>query len=288
MSASTEPISASTRVEPASAARHLHLRTMFFIGYLLLMAYFTLAVVYSLPLPWWLLPLTTLVQWAFAIAHADRVLGRAHVLVFAAIASGVSLLFEIVGIATGLVYGAYHYTGKLGVAFLGVPLIIPLAWFMMIYPSYILARVLLGEEDMAARPRSWGIVPLSALLMTAWDLAIDPKMVGAGYWVWDVPGAFFGIPIQNYIGWFVTTLVIYSLYLGFARRRPAPPRSVVSANMVAQPLVVYAAAGASPVLVALLDPNALPASQAIGLVTIFAMAPPVLAGLLRLRQNAAR
>jgi uncharacterized membrane protein len=52
----------------------------------------------------------------------------------------VSLLFESVGVATGLVYDPYHYTNKLGPLFLGlVPYLIPMAWFMMSYPSFVIA-----------------------------------------------------------------------------------------------------------------------------------------------------
>ncbi len=41
----------------------------------------------------------------------------------------VSLLFESVGVATGWIYGAYHYAQLLGPLLLGlVPYLIPLSW----------------------------------------------------------------------------------------------------------------------------------------------------------------
>ena len=51
--------------------------------------------------------------------------------------------------------------------------------------------------------------------LTAWDLFLDPQMVGEGYWVWvsahpALPGIP-GIPVQNYLGWLVSTLVLMAV-----------------------------------------------------------------------------
>ena len=56
--------------------------------------------------------------------------------------------------------------------------------------------------------------------MTAWDLAMDPMMVAGGHWVWEQPGAYFGIPLQNYWGWWLTTFVTFWLFLSLARIHP--------------------------------------------------------------------
>ena len=62
--------------------------------------------------------------------------------------------------------------------------------------------------------RRW-TVPLAAAGLTAWDLFLDPQMVGEGYWVWEsadpaVPGIP-GIPAQNYAGWLLSTLVLMTM-----------------------------------------------------------------------------
>jgi putative membrane protein len=49
---------------------------------------------------------------------------------------------------------------------------------------------------------------LSALAFTAWDLFLDPQMVGWGFWVWEIPGQYFGIPLSNYLGWIVVSALI--------------------------------------------------------------------------------
>ena len=54
---------------------------------------------------------------------------------------------------------------------------------------------------------------VGGLVMTAWDLVMDPIMVAGGNWVWDVKGAYFGIPLQNFWGWWLTVFTTFALYL---------------------------------------------------------------------------
>jgi putative membrane protein len=57
-----------------------------------------------------------------------------------------------------------------------------------------------------------GQVVIGAAAITAWDVFLDPQMVGEGYWSWSQPGpAFQGIPLVNYGGWFVTAVVMLML-----------------------------------------------------------------------------
>lgn len=170
------------------------------------------------------MPLTTLLFFGFSLTHAAWRLGGRHALLLLGLTFGVSLAFESVGVLTGWVYGPYHYTDRLGVKAFGlVPLLIPVAWFMMSYPSFVLAETLAGAgPDGSAKRAAW-MALLSAMIMTAWDLGMDPAMVAAGHWVWEVEGAYFGIPVHNYAGWLATTFCIYLLYrLIAARHRPRP------------------------------------------------------------------
>jgi uncharacterized membrane protein len=125
----------------------------------------------------------------------------------------VSLAFETLGVATGLVYGPYHYTEKLGWKFLGlVPVLIPMAWYMMMYPAYHMAEVITRAGKMRALPVILLVSALGGLIMTSWDLAMDPLMVAGGNWVWERPGLYFGIPIHNFLGWWLTTFTVFLLF----------------------------------------------------------------------------
>ena len=119
--------------------------------------------------------------------------------------AGLGLAVEAVGTATGVPFGDYRYADTLGPELLGVPVLIPLAWCMAAYPMLLLARRLAGSRT--------GVVLIGAWTITAWDLFLDPQMVGEGHWAFadptpGLPGAP-GIPLTNYVGWFLTGLLIF-------------------------------------------------------------------------------
>jgi uncharacterized membrane protein len=190
-----------------------------------------------------LTPLLTFLAFTFAGLHAMQRIGWKRMLLLVGLCFGISLVFESIGVATGLVYGPYHYTDLLGAKFLGlVPYLIPLAWFMMMYPSLVIAETVVGctesPGEVLTPPRGitgkpdhsltegasplrpgpsmlLGTAALGGLIMTAWDLALDPMMVSIGHWVWDGPSStrlYFGVPLQNYWGWWLTAFVTFSLY----------------------------------------------------------------------------
>jgi uncharacterized membrane protein len=120
---------------------------------------------------------------------------------------------EAVGSATGFPFGNYDYTDRLQPQLAHVPLLIPLAWLMMLPPAWAVASVLCRDCG-AVR-----LALIAALAFTAWDLFLDPQMVAWDLWVWDDPGAYFGIPLQNYLGWLVGSGLMT------AAARPAPLHS---------------------------------------------------------------
>ena len=110
----------------------------------------------------------------------------------------VSLGSELLGTTVGLPFGPYSYTDGLGVKlFAHVPALIPVSWFFMALPAFALAR---------------GRIVLASLLLASWDLALDPAMsFVTKYWVWATDGAYYGMPLLNLFGWFVTGLALMAV-----------------------------------------------------------------------------
>lgn len=165
--------------------------------------------------------------WLFALCHGAYALGWRHTLIFFAVSAVISWLYEQVGVETGLIYGAYHYNDVLGARLGHVPIMIPVAWFMMIYPSYLLANLIADGQATGTRGRALRVVwlsALSAMIMTAWDVIMDPVMSGlVGAWTWEAGGPYFGVPVRNYAGWLLTTFTVYLIYRFFERRTPPRP-----------------------------------------------------------------
>lgn len=153
----------------------------------------------------WLTVATVVVFCLASLSHAAAALGPRAAATLLVAAGSLSLVSEAVGVATGWPFGAYSYSGTLGPQLLGVPVVVPLAWTMMAYPTLVAARA-------ATRRRPWLTVPVAAVGLTAWDLFLDPQMVGQGHWLWvdphpHLPGMD-GIPATNLLGWLVTSLVV--------------------------------------------------------------------------------
>lgn len=126
-------------------------------------------------------------------------------------------LLEFAGSKTGLPFGAYHYTNLLQPQAGGVPLLIPLAWLMMLPPSWAVGYALVKRWAYLA------VALTAAFAFTAWDLFLDPQMVAWGFWRWDNPGGYFGIPWLNFAGWIAGAFLISWAALAFARP-PEPPQ----------------------------------------------------------------
>jgi uncharacterized membrane protein len=131
---------------------------------------------------------------------------------FFLIASGVSLFFENLSVITGFPYGLYNYSPSLGV--LPVPLIIIFEYFAMGYLSWILANVLTGQYSQKLKGKQVFLVPfIATFIMVMWDLTVDPiSSTLQGLWVWHNPGAYFGVPLSNYFGWFMVVYLIFQLF----------------------------------------------------------------------------
>jgi putative membrane protein len=139
----------------------------------------------------------------------------------------VTVVVEAVGTRTGVPFGHYDYTGALGPRIALVPVLVPFAWFAMALPAREVAVAIDGTGG-----RLWLRVALGAVALTAWDLFLDPQMVGEGYWTWPDGGAYRGVPLGNYAGWLLTSAAVMLLL-----ERLLPPQRA-SRAAVAQYAVV--------------------------------------------------
>jgi len=214
--------------------------------------------------------LLSLLGFSFALLHASTRQGWRNAFLFLGLTVVISLLFESIGVATGWLYGGYHYTAEFGPRIFGlVPYLIPVNWFMMLYPSYVIAeRIFPGEGN---GWKQWlGLAASGGVIMTAWDLVMDPLMVARGHWVWENDGAFFGIPLQNYFGWWLTSFTILAIYQWWSHKW-GKRKALSDLLFDRQAITCYAVTGFGSVIGALLAGLIGPA-----LAGFFAMLPWVL------------
>ena len=102
-----------------------------------------------------------------------------------------------------------------------VPLQIGPAYFGVGYLSWTLARAIFGDEDARlAGLLSFATPAIASFIMVSWDLTIDPMMSTiTGSWVWHNGGSYFGVPVSNFLGWYLTVYVFFQCFALYARRR---------------------------------------------------------------------
>lgn len=165
-------------------------------------------------------PFVTVVAAAFVVACMLRVHGLWGTMAFVALVFAIPYGSEFLGVLTGYPYGTYAYSDLVGPRLLGlVPIFIFIAWVHIAYLSVATTTLAFG------RSRLW-LAPVDGLIATAWDAMVDPLAVRAGYWTWQGSTAFYGVPLTNFLGWFlVVTILSVAARTAWSRDARAPTRT---------------------------------------------------------------
>jgi putative membrane protein len=112
-----------------------------------------------------------------------------RLLVWAICTYVLTFFIEALGVATGMVFGEYHYGKGMLFQWLGVPFVIALNWTLLI----------LAVNDLAARRSANPIIAsfFAGLMIVVYDWFIEPVAMALDYWQW----AGNHIPTQNYLAW---------------------------------------------------------------------------------------
>ncbi|GJE80897.1 carotenoid biosynthesis protein [Methylorubrum thiocyanatum] len=197
---------------------------------------------------------------AVLVVHAILALGRVRAAAFLAICLTVTFAIENLGVATGIPFGAYTFRVGAGLPHVGtIPIIVGPLYFGLGYPAWIIACLLLGTDiGGPANRRELVFTPVvAAFTLTQWDVVMDPANATIGRaWAWFESGGYFGVPLSNFLGWFLTTWLFFQGFALFAYRDRGRSRSVRrSPAFLAVPVLLYAASALCH-LPPLLDPDA--------------------------------
>jgi len=109
-------------------------------------------------------------------------------------AFGAGLFTEMVGVNTGILFGSYHYGEVFGEKLFGVPFLIGLNWFCIVYACYQVVLTLKQFWEL----HGVGVSIFTASLATLFDWIMEPVAVELGFWQWHTSE----IPFLNYACWF--------------------------------------------------------------------------------------
>lgn len=136
------------------------------------------------------------------------------------------LLFELFAIQTGWPYGEFQYSELLGGKIKDlVPWTVFLAW-----PPIIILSALYANQR--SRASIMGKFLIALALVIAFDAVLDPAAVAIDFWSWENHGAYYGIPLSNYLGWLISGSVGLILAFWLLSNITLSKRSLLSATMI--------------------------------------------------------
>lgn len=215
-------------------------------------AYAALTVIYFLIPNTIVVSILVLLLLGFVLFHGAERYRWSGIIVFIVIALVVSNILENVSILTGFPFGHYHYTDALGPKLFLVPILIGPAYIGTGYLAWVIATVLVDEVHRASSVFTTVAVPvIAAFVMVMWDLCFDPSYSTIAHrWIWEQGGGYFGVPLTNYLGWFLTVYLFYQAFALYLRRRGADEaeRPVMPRTFYVQAVALYAVQGLTFVL----------------------------------------
>ncbi|MBP8155481.1 MAG: carotenoid biosynthesis protein, partial [Leadbetterella sp.] len=116
-------------------------------------------------------------------------------------------------VKTQMIFGAYAYQTTLGLKILGVPPMIGINWFLMVFCAGILI-----EKITKKRLNIFQKTILGAILLTLFDYIAEPVAISQNMWTWT-----YGTPpLQNYIAWFIVAFALLFAFfkLKFTKNNP--------------------------------------------------------------------
>jgi uncharacterized membrane protein len=113
-----------------------------------------------------------------------------------AIAMVVGFAVEALGVKTGVIFGEYHYTDRMGPRLVEVPLVIGLNWAILVHAVHAGVGERLRSRTLMAA--------VGATAMTAFDWVMEPVAIRLRFWVWKADA----VPLKNYLAWWGLSFVL--------------------------------------------------------------------------------
>jgi putative membrane protein len=110
------------------------------------------------------------------------------------------IFIEAIGVNTGVIFGEYEYGSTLGPQIAGTPILIGVNWLMLVYIVWQLVQNI--------KVNGAGQLLIGAAILVGYDLFLEPVAMETEMWNW----AGQSVPHQNYIAWFVISLVFLSIF----------------------------------------------------------------------------
>ena len=148
-----------------------------------------------------------------------------HFFGFLVIAFMIGFGTETIGVNTGHLFGNYHYGSVLGAKLNGVPWLIGMNWFVIVFCSastmvqmqeWMASKLKKTGAEISPRMTNLSLIIDGALLATFFDWVMEPVAIKLGFWQWKNNE----IPFFNYVCWFLISALLLLFYKGCSFSKP--------------------------------------------------------------------
>lgn len=164
--------------------------------------------------------MTPLILVPFALWHGYLRFGAKKIAFFLIMVSIISWAYKSLSIATGFPFGHYNYSDLLGLKIGTVPLSIMPTYFAFGYLAWNVGDALLSKFDNTVRGWELFLVPfIASFIMVSWDVTMDPiNSTITKAWLWHDGGSYFGVPVINFLGWFLCVFTFYVVFAFYSQK----------------------------------------------------------------------
>lgn len=126
------------------------------------------------------------------------------------------VVYEIIGVNTGLLFGDYEYSDVMGFKILGVPVLLGCLWFTTMYSVGCLvfklyASIKVKYKLKLSNNKERHLLAIAAAFAAVLlDYFLEPVAIKLNFWKWFPPGE---IPFYNYVCWFFGSLILQYLFV---------------------------------------------------------------------------
>lgn len=132
---------------------------------------------------------------------------------FFLLAFATGMVTEMIGVNTGILFGDYTYGTVMGPKLMGVPFLIGMNWFVIVFCCGSLMqqlnKVMLAKYEAPIQRAiiKWSVVIDGAVLATFFDWLMEPVAIQLGFWSWEAGS----IPMLNYASWFIISAILLAI-----------------------------------------------------------------------------
>ena len=207
---------------------NLNLRKIIFPSYLILLlitfiCYIMTLIGYKTLIIEFLGSLWIYTAFGLVMIHSTITKGKIKTAIFFLLALIFGSVPEIIGVMYGTIFGHYYYNPALTPFVFGVvPLTTVISWMVILYIAYTVSDIVLKSGSKKPNFKVDSIIyvlmitvllaMISGFVAANLDMIIDPVVVTTHGWIWIGGGPYYGIPVSNFVGWF---LIAFSATLIF-------------------------------------------------------------------------